>query len=100
MQSMTSIERVAATLDRAPVDRLAAFESFWSETRKRWCQEGHVAEGESLYDHFDLDIRCAGWPKLVADLDFEPLVLEETEETILRLDGNGAKLRWMKNKGK
>lgn len=34
------------------------------------------------------------WPfNMVADLDFEPVVVEETEETILRLDGNGALLR-------
>lgn len=34
------------------------------------------------------------WPfNLVADLDFVPEVLEETEETILRRDGNGAVLR-------
>jgi uroporphyrinogen decarboxylase len=99
MQPMTSVERVTATLNRAPVDRLAASESFWGETRGRWVAEGHVPDGEDLHDHFDLDIRCGGWPKFVGDLDFESVILEETEETILRLDGNGAKLRWMKNKG-
>ena len=30
---------------------------------------------------------------MVADLDFVPVVLEETEETILTTDGNGATLR-------
>ena len=30
---------------------------------------------------------------LIADMNFEPVILEETEETILHLDGNGAKLR-------
>lgn len=99
MGPMTSKERVAATLARKPVDRLAASESFWHETVDRWRAEGHVGPQESIEDHFDLDIRCAGWPHMVADLDFEPVVLEETDETILRLDGNGAKLRWMKNKG-
>ena len=29
----------------------------------------------------------------VADLDFVPQVLEETEDTVLTLDGNGAKLK-------
>ena len=29
----------------------------------------------------------------MTDLDFEPVVLEETEETMVHLDGNGAKLR-------
>lgn len=99
MQPMTSIERVRATLDRKPVDRLPAHESFWRETTLRWRSEGHLREDENPYEHFDLDLALAGWPRLVADLDFEPVVLEETEETILKLDGNGAKLRWMKNKG-
>ena len=99
MQTMSSIERVTATLDREPVDRLAATESFWGETRRRWADEGHVGSDEDLHDHFDLDLRYGGWPRLVADLDFQPRVLEETEDTVLRLDGNGATLRWMKHKG-
>jgi len=99
MKAMTSRERVAATLARQPVDRLAAHESFWAETGRRWVAEGHVRDGESLEDHFDLDIRCGGWPNHVVDLDFKPVTLEETEETRLTLDGNGARLRWMKHKG-
>ena len=29
----------------------------------------------------------------MANLDFKEVILEETEETMLKLDGNGAKLR-------
>ena len=42
--------------------------------------------------------RSGGWLNSTADLDFTDQVIEETEETILELDGNGAKLRWWKNK--
>jgi uroporphyrinogen decarboxylase len=98
MSPLTSFERIKNTLDRKPVDRIGKFESFWPETITRWRQEGHVRDDESLEDHFDLDIRGAGWPNLVADLDFTPVVVEETDETVLRLDGNGATLRWMKRR--
>ncbi|MBD3244118.1 MAG: hypothetical protein GF331_26235 [Chitinivibrionales bacterium] len=96
--AMTSIERIANTLDHKPVDRLAVMESFWNETVARWRSEGRIGADESLEDHFELDVRTGGWPNLVADLDFEEVVVEETEDTILRLNGNGATLRWMKKK--
>ncbi|MBT4502020.1 MAG: hypothetical protein HOC74_30085 [Gemmatimonadetes bacterium] len=93
MQEMTARERVLNAISRQPVDRLPVSESFWADTSRRWIEEGDLQEGEDLIVHFDLDIRRAGGIANVADLDFEPVVLEETEETILRLDGNGAKLR-------
>lgn len=96
--NMSSRERVAAVLDRRPADRLPIHESFWSETRKRWVGEGRVGEEEGLLDHFGLDIRAGGWPTLVANLDFEEQVLEETGETVLKRDGNGATLRRMKTR--
>ena len=93
MEKMTAVERVHNAISCKPVDRLPATEGFWGETSQRWIDEGYLQEGEDLIGHFDLDIRRAGGINGVADLDFEPVVLEETEETILRLDGNGAKLR-------
>ena len=93
MLEMTARERVFNAIDRKPVDRLPASEGFWAETTQRWTAEGHLGAEEDLIAHFDLDIRRAGGLNCVADLDFEPVVLEETAETILRLDGNGAKLR-------
>ncbi len=53
--------------------------------------------GESLEDHFSFDIQAAGVFNMVADLDFEPEIVEETEETKLVRDGNGALLRVAKN---
>lgn len=93
MIEMTSVERVGNILLRKPVDRIAVYESFWSDTRSRWVAERNISEGERLDDHFDHDIRLF-WPfNFTARLDFTPEVVEETAETILTRDGNGALLR-------
>jgi uroporphyrinogen decarboxylase len=91
--SMTSYERVAATLVRKPVDEIPGAVSPWGETIERWKREGYIADGEDVAEHFGQDIRSCWAINCVADPDFEPKVLEETEETILVLDGNGAMLR-------
>jgi uroporphyrinogen decarboxylase len=93
MQQMTSLERMTNTLARRPVDHIPAVVSPWGDTIKRWTAEGHIAKGEDLIEHFNQDLRRAGWLDSVVDLDFEEVVLEETHDTILKLDGNGAKLR-------
>jgi len=81
------------TLDRKPVDHVPAAVSPWGATVKRWRSEGHIGEEEDVGEHFGQDIRTGGWLSSVVDLDFEAVTIEETEETILQLDGNGAKLR-------
>ena len=93
MSTMTSRERVACTLSRKPVDHIAAKLDLWDSTVKRYVAEGHLAEGEDVIEHFDQDFRLAPELRTIADLDFEEVVIEETDETILKLDGNGAKLR-------
>ena len=90
---MTGRERISRILRRQPVDRIGLFEHFWSDTHRAWVEQGHIAEGESFEDHFGFDMQLC-WPfKMVADLDFEPQVLEEAEETRVVRDGNGAVLR-------
>ncbi len=90
---MTSIERMQRILARKPVDRIGLFEHFWGDTLSEWTAQGHIEAGTSLEDHFGFDIQNA-WPfNMVARLDYEPEVVEETEETILTRDGNGALLR-------
>jgi uroporphyrinogen decarboxylase len=91
--SMTSIERVANTLARKPVDHVPVQISPWNDTVKRWEKEGHIKVGEDLGTHFHQDLAGSWCINGVADLDFKEVVLEETEETVLKLDGNGAKLR-------
>lgn len=94
---MNSIERVANAMARRPVDRAPFFDYYWPETLARWVSEGRLKEGENGEAHFDHDIRhTGGLDSTIADMAFESVVLEETEDTILRLDGNGAKLRYHK----
>ncbi len=60
---------------------------------KKWVEKGWINEEVDFGTHFGYDIREA-WPfNLIADLDFEPVILEENEDTHVILDGNGAKLR-------
>jgi uroporphyrinogen decarboxylase len=93
MQTLTSVERIQNILKRQPVDRIGVFEHFWGDTYRSWLEEGYIREGENLADHFGYDLELC-WPfNMVADLDFVPEVVEETKETILVRDGNGALLR-------
>jgi uroporphyrinogen decarboxylase len=93
MQSMTGVERIGNILQHKPVDRIGLYEHFWSDTQKVWTEQGHIQEGEDLSDHFGFDMDLCWAFNLVADLDVVPQVIEETEETILTRDGNGALLR-------
>lgn len=90
---MTSIERMQNAIDRKPVDTLPVVVSPWGATVERWRREGHLGPDEDVAEHFGQDLRAGGWLNSVANLDFQPVTVEETEETILQLDGNGAKLR-------
>ena len=93
MKTMIPIERFTNFLDRKPMDRIPVYEHFWSDTYKGWMEKGWIKEGADFTQLFDFDmIEC--WPfNMVVDIDFQPQVIEESEETCLMLDGNGAKLR-------
>ncbi len=93
MQPLTSFERFHNTLHHLPVDQIPCYDAPWSDTITRWQREGHLAPGESQIDALDMDMSSGGWINCVADIDFTEQVLEETEETVLKLDGNGAMLR-------
>jgi uroporphyrinogen decarboxylase len=93
MNVMTSIERMANFLRREPLDRIPVYEHYWSDTYKGWKDKGWVKEDEDFTQLFDYDMRESMCFDTTADIDFKPVILEETEETVLALDGNGAKLR-------
>jgi uroporphyrinogen decarboxylase len=98
MNEMTHKERVLAILNREPVDRFPWCDSLWGETRTKYIEEGSLKEDEDTTVHFDMSIRSAGWVSGIADLDFEDEVVEEDDETILKINGNGAQLRWWKER--
>jgi len=93
MQALTGVERITNILKRKPVDQIGVFEHFWSDTYKTWADKGYLRPGESYEDHFNYDMQLFWAFNLVADLDFVPQTIEETDETILQRDGNGALLR-------
>ncbi|MFO7612807.1 MAG: uroporphyrinogen decarboxylase family protein [Clostridia bacterium] len=90
---MTGLERVANQLKRKPVDRIAVYEHFWSDTQREWEARGQIPPNVDFADFFNFDMDLQSAVSMVADIGFVPVVLEETDETILRLDGNGATLR-------
>jgi len=80
-------------LKREKADRISLYEHFWNDTHAHYAQKGHVSENETLEDHFNLDIRKC-WPfECVADINHGWVTLEETDETMLIKDGNGAIMR-------
>ena len=98
MQTMTHKERFLNSLARRPVDRLPWGDGLWGETTRKYIDQGKLKEGEDHVTHFDMSWRGGGWLNSTADLDFVEQVIEETPETKLVLSGNGAQLRWWKNK--
>jgi len=93
METLTGKERIRRVLSREPADRIGVYEHFWGDTMARYQEEGYITPGETPEDHFNLDIMEAWSFNMTADLDFENEVLEETDETVLIKDGNGAILR-------
>ena len=95
---MTHKQRFLNMLDRQPVDLLPYGDGLWTETKERYIREGHLREGDDPVQHFDMSYRFPEWMSSVADMDFQEQILEETDETVLKLNGNGAKLRWFKKR--
>jgi uroporphyrinogen decarboxylase len=95
---MTHKERFLHALNREPVDLIPHGDGLWGEARKKYVEQGKLTEDEDATIHFDMSWRSGGGVDAIADLDFEDQIVEETDETILRLNGNGATLRWWKNK--
>ena len=91
--TMTGTERIQRILERKPIDRIGLYEHFWSDTQREWTKAGYMKEGENMSEHFGFDMDAC-WPfNFVADLDFGQEIIQETEETVLAKDGNGAVLR-------
>jgi uroporphyrinogen decarboxylase len=98
MDSMTPSERVINLLNRRPADRASFSEGIWGETVQRWTKEGHLKEGEDIGRHFSMEMQGAGWLNSEANLEQGSVTVKEDEETKLVKNGNGAFLRWWKNK--
>jgi len=89
METLTGIERMHCQLARKPMDRIPVFESFWPDTWTNWENAGHITKKEDLTTRFGFDLRQAWYVDTMADIDFKPVILEETDETYVMKDGNG-----------
>lgn len=90
---MNGKERISKILKREPVDRIGLFEHFWGDTHQEWVKKGWINKDQEFGEHFGFDMSTCWCFNFTAKLDYVPEVIEETEETILRRDGNGALLR-------
>jgi len=95
---MTGYERINNLFSHKPIDRIPVGEDFWGDTIDKWINEGHIKKGESLTEHFDFDLDRAGLINWYADPAYGQNRLEENEDTVLIIDGNGAKLRYQKHR--
>ena len=93
MQKLTSIERISNILQRKPVDRIGVYEHFWNDTYRIWAQNNWIPDNLNFENYFDFDIQEFWAFNTIANLAWVDEVLEETDETILKRDGNGALLR-------
>ncbi len=90
---MNGKERILKILRHEPVDRIGFYEHFWNDTYTKWREDGYIGQDEDFSDHFGFDISGVSPLSFVADMNFEPIVVAETEDTITYLDGNGATLK-------
>jgi uroporphyrinogen decarboxylase len=77
---------------------MGLYEHFWDDTQAEWEKQG-LPEGVDLIEYFDYDIK----PIPGGDIKTEAIVrnsviVEETDETIVKINGWGAKLRYWKHK--
>lgn len=94
MNEMTGFERIQNLLAHKPTDRIGLYEHFWDDTIKDWNAHGEIDWEGGLEEHFGYDLRESFQPfKYVADINFGVQVLEESEDTVLELNGNGAVFR-------
>lgn len=90
---MTGKERIARQLNHQKVDRIGAYEAFWSQTLQKWENEGKIAPGTDLHEHFAFDLDVCGAIRYGLHPEREEIILEEDEETKIVLTPNNARLR-------
>lgn len=95
-QPISSRERVRLVFSHREADRIPCCDSYWPETLSQWREEGAPDEA-GIRSRFDFDIVGAGWVNHQARVGFEE-VIEESEEWVTRRDGNGAILRYWRNR--
>lgn len=96
-----STEAVRATLTGGTADFVPAFEMYWADTKKKWISQGlppgDEGKGIDPLDHFSLDMGGYGnYLNWQAKPGGE--IIDETEEWIVRRNGNGGALKSWKSR--
>jgi uroporphyrinogen decarboxylase len=84
--NLDSRERIITTLKGGIPDRIGRSDSIWSETFTRWRNEG-LEEGQDVHELFGFDIGGIGGFDMTLRLPGK--ILEETDEYVIQIDGNG-----------
>lgn len=95
--NLTSRDRVNRMFERRDQDRIPRHDHYWPETIARWQVEGLDGEGQAARDRLggDLWSLCSIWPRPLAGPE---RVIEEDDQTVVRVDGFGQMNRWWKHK--
>lgn len=102
---MTSREVIDRLLTGDDPPRMGIYERIWTQTLEKWATEqGYPVDGEGRpvdpHDHFGLDLVGVGGGIDTAPIRGYSELLEETDEWVVRKDGNGASLkRWKRRAG-
>jgi uroporphyrinogen decarboxylase len=95
---MTSRERVAKLLKRELPDRIGLYDHYWPETLNEFWPEQGFPKDTSPDSYFGYDLKSAcGWIDKNSIKGFSEVV-EESDEWKLIKQGNGATMRYWKNK--
>lgn len=95
---MTGKQRILNAMERKPLDRIPVFESFWLDTINSWQNQNILAKDELPMEHFDFDLFVKSPLNMTADINANEKIVEENETQKLVRTGNGALLRYWKNK--
>lgn len=96
---MTSREVITAIVKhKLCPERMGLHESFWQDTQQEWEKQGLPA-GINMLDYFNLDVReIQGSLFRTTSIPIDDEVVEEDEQTVIKVNGWGAKFREWKNK--
>ena len=100
---MTSRERYINTIEGKPIDRFVRTElGPWPSTLERWINEG-LPTDQDFMEHFEMDPMMilpikSGYTESPYLPTFEPEVLEETEEHVVRVDPDGITKKVLKSR--
>jgi uroporphyrinogen decarboxylase len=96
---MTGREVLTAIFkDKRCPERMGAFEWFWQDTQAEWERQGLPA-GVDLHEYFDLDVREIKYSMFrTTGRPVDDAIVDEDAETVVKLNGWGARHREWKNK--